>query len=125
MDASKIDEFGSRRSTVYGPNGAVATSQPLAAEAGVEILRAGGNAFDAAVATAATLNVTQPTSTGLGGDVFMLYRDADGDVCIATPTATSARCVPAAVRRAWRPAIVSARPSPRNGDSLVIPSRCP
>ena len=80
MDASKIDEFGSRRSTVYGPNGAVATSQPLAAEAGVEILRAGGNAFDAAVATAATLNVTQPTSTGLGGDVFMMYRDADGDV---------------------------------------------
>ncbi len=80
MDFSEIDGFGSRRSTVYGPNGVVATSQPLAAEAGVEILRAGGNAFDAAVATAATLNVTQPTSTGLGGDVFMLYRDADGEV---------------------------------------------
>ena len=80
MSNTPVDEFGSRRSTVYGPNGAVATSQPLAAEAGVEILRAGGNAFDAAVATAATLNVVEPTSTGLGGDVFMLYRDADGEV---------------------------------------------
>jgi gamma-glutamyltranspeptidase/glutathione hydrolase len=80
MENAPVDEFGSRRSTVYGPNGAVATSQPLAAEAGLEILRAGGNAFDAAVATAAALNVVEPTSTGLGGDVFMLYRDADGEI---------------------------------------------
>ena len=80
MDNPTVDEFSSRRSTVYGPNGAVATSQPLAAEAGIEILREGGNAFDAAVATASTLNVVEPTSTGLGGDVFMLYRSADGDV---------------------------------------------
>jgi gamma-glutamyltranspeptidase/glutathione hydrolase len=58
----------------------VATSQPLAAQAGVSILRDGGNAFDAAVATAAALNVVDPTSTGLGGDVFALYRTADGEV---------------------------------------------
>jgi len=75
-----IDAFGSRRSTVYGSRGVVATSQPLAAEAGRDVLREGGNAFDAAVATAAALNVVEPTSTGLGGDVFALYRTADGDV---------------------------------------------
>jgi len=75
-----VDAFGSRRSTVYAPEGIVATSQPLAAEAGVELLREGGNAFDAAVATAAALNVVEPTSTGLGGDVFALYKTADGEV---------------------------------------------
>ena len=75
-----LDRFSSRRSTVYAPRGVVATSQPLAAEAGATVLREGGNAFDAAVATAATLNVVEPTSTGLGGDVFACYRTADGDV---------------------------------------------
>ena len=80
MTAPDLDSFDSRRSTVYGQSGVVATSQPLAAQAGVETLRDGGNAFDAAVATAAALNVVEPTSTGLGGDVFALYRTADGDV---------------------------------------------
>lgn len=80
MFESDLDRFSSRRSTVYGTQGVVATSQPLAAEAGLEMLRDGGNAFDAAVTTAATLNVVEPTSTGLGGDVFALYRTADGVV---------------------------------------------
>jgi gamma-glutamyltranspeptidase/glutathione hydrolase len=75
-----LDEFDSRRSTVYGQRGVVATSQPLAAEAGLSLLRQGGNAFDAAVATAAALNVVEPTSTGLGGDVFACYRTADGEI---------------------------------------------
>jgi gamma-glutamyltranspeptidase/glutathione hydrolase len=75
-----LDRFTSRRSTVYAANGIVATSQPLAAEAGTTTLRRGGNAFDAAVATAASLNVVEPTNTGLGGDVFALYRTADGDI---------------------------------------------
>ncbi|EMA47077.1 gamma-glutamyltransferase [Halobiforma nitratireducens] len=75
-----LDRYNSRRSTAYGNRGMVATSQPLAAEAGLSVLRDGGNAFDAAVATAAALNVVEPTSTGLGGDVFALYRTADGEV---------------------------------------------
>ena len=74
------DRFESRRSTVYGQRGVVATSQPLAAQAGLSTMEDGGNAFDAAVATAAALNVVEPTSTGLGGDVFALYRTADGEV---------------------------------------------
>lgn len=97
-----LDRYTSRRSTVYATEGIVATSQPLAAEAGVEILRAGGNAFDAAVATAATLNVTEPTSTGLGGDVFALYRTAEGEVsalrsCGGAPAEASIDTVRAAI----------------------------
>jgi len=68
--------FSSRRSPVYSRNGIVAASQPLAVAAGVSILARGGNAADAAVATAAALNVTEPTSTGLGGDCFALFYDA-------------------------------------------------
>ena len=69
--------FQSRRSPVYGRHGMVATSQPLATAAGLEILAKGGNAADAAVAAGAALNVTEPTSTGIGGDMFALYYSAE------------------------------------------------
>lgn len=60
------------RSPVLARNGMVVTSQPLAAQAGLRILMQGGNAVDAAVATAATLNVTEPMMVGIGGDMFAI-----------------------------------------------------
>ncbi len=64
--------FPSKRNTIYTKRGVVATSQPLAAKAGAEILRKGGNAVDAAVATAAALTVVEPTSNGIGSDAFAI-----------------------------------------------------
>ncbi|HEX3950263.1 MAG TPA: gamma-glutamyltransferase family protein [Steroidobacteraceae bacterium] len=62
------------RSEVMGQHGMVVASQPLAAQAGLQILQQGGNAIDAAVATAAVLNVTEPMMVGVGGDLFaMIY----------------------------------------------------
>lgn len=72
--------FGSRRSPVISLHGAVSSSQPLATEIGTRILRFGGNAADAAVAVAAALNVTEPCSTGIGGDAFCLFYDAEKKV---------------------------------------------
>ena len=70
-------QFASRRSNVRALNGVVSTTQPLAAAAGLRMMMDGGNAVDAAVCAAATLNVTEPHSTGVGGDLFALVWTAD------------------------------------------------
>lgn len=62
--------FKTQRNVVYGRRGMVACSMPCAAEAGLEILKKGGNAVDAAIAAAAALTVCEPTSNGVGGDAF-------------------------------------------------------
>lgn len=63
------------RSVVMSNHAMVATSQPMATASALQVLREGGNAMDAAVTAAATLAVTEPQSTGLGGDCFILYHD--------------------------------------------------
>jgi len=66
------------RKCAAGVGGMAATAFPSASEAGVEILRAGGNAIDAAVTAAWALAVCEPSSSGLGGQTTLLIRFADG-----------------------------------------------
>ena len=64
------------RSVVTSTEAMIATSQPMATQVGLQVLKDGGNALDAAIAACATLCVTEPASTGIGGDCFILYHEA-------------------------------------------------
>lgn len=69
-----MEPFNARRAATRAPHGMVASSQPLAAQVGLQVLKDGGNAADAAIAVAAMVNVTEPMMNGLGGDAFVLVR---------------------------------------------------
>ena len=115
-------EFSSRRSPVYGLRGMVATSQPLAVAAGLEILSHGGNAADATVATAAALNVTEPTSTGLGGDCFALFFEADtGQVSALNGSGRAPAGL--TLRRLEREGFTEALP-PYHPYTITVPGAC-
>jgi gamma-glutamyltranspeptidase/glutathione hydrolase len=104
------------RNPIHAAGGVVATSHPAAADIGLDVLKAGGNAVDAAVATAAALAVLEPTSNGLGSDCFALVHDGRAlhglNASGWSPEALSAE----ALRAAGKEAI-----SPFGWDAVTVP----
>src|SRR5215210_7136631 len=83
---------GSWRPTIVAQHGMVASGHPLASEAGMRILKAGGNAIDAAIATWAVQGEVEPGMTGLGSDMFILYYNAkSGEVKFINGTGFAAQ----------------------------------
>lgn len=115
-------EFNSHRSPIYGKSGMVATSQPLATAAGLETLAKGGNAADAAVSAAAALNVTEPCSTGLGGDMFALfYESATG--CITALNGSGRAPAALTLERLQREGLSENLP-PFHPYTVTVPGAC-
>jgi len=111
-------DFKSRRSMVSARRGMVGASNPLAAQAGLSILRSGGNAADAAVATSAMMNVMDPGSCGVGGDCFALYFDAETKQVTAlngSGRAPGALTLEAVRSLGWRTM------NPRHAHSVTVP----
>ncbi|BCB85667.1 gamma-glutamyltransferase family protein [Phytohabitans suffuscus] len=105
-----------RHKPLYAPRGAVATSQPLAASAGLDVLRRGGNAVDAAVATAIALTVVQPGSNDIGGDLFAIVWDGTRlhglNASGRSPAALTPDRVPGGMpERGWLPVTVPGAPA--------------
>ena len=114
------NDYPSRRSVIYGRKGMVCTSQPLAAQAGLDIIKQGGNAIDAAIATAACMTVLEPTSNGIGSDAFALVwtkgtlhgLNASGRAPMAITAAEVKRQGYTAMpKRGWIPVMVPGAPS--------------
>ena len=110
--------YASRRSPVFARN-IVSTSHPLAAQAGLAMLRRGGNAVDAAIATAAVMTIVEPCSNGLGSDAFCILWDGH-----ALHGLNASGSAPAA----WTPAYFKAKygadakaPPKRGWDSVTVP----
>lgn len=108
--------YASRRSLVYAARGMVASSHPLATEAGLHVLRSGGNAVDAALAVAAALTVLDPANCGPGGDCFAIVQrpgqplvglNASGfSPALLTPDAVAARGYEKLPMQGWLPVTV-------------------
>ena len=111
-------DFNSRRSMISARRGMVGASNPLAAQAGLNILRAGGNAADAAIATSAMMNVMDPGSCGVGGDCFALYFDAKTKQVTAlngSGRAPQALTLDGVRERGW------VKMNPRHAHSVTVP----
>lgn len=112
--------YPSRRSVVYGSRGMVCTASQLAAQAGLAMLRKGGNAVDAAIATAICLTVVEPVSNGIGADAFAIVWMKDKMYGLnssgwapqaATPEAIRKKGFEAMPKRGWMPVTVSGAPA--------------
>lgn len=112
--------YASRREVVYSRRGMVCTSQSLAAQAGLDMLKQGGNAIDAAIATAIALVVLEPTSNGLGSDAFALIwtkgklhgiNGSGWSPAGLTPEVIAAHGYAEVPKRGWLPVMVPGAPA--------------